>query len=138
MSTQKRHPRWWQLSLLVPLMMGLLLLDTHMWLSAVEHQIIGVGAVLLMYGALACWLWANQAALESETDQAGGWQRIDPTERQALEEAPRSVAPMSALVEQDSAEAHPFTEPTLLEAELQQVLYAPVDHCTLPSGARLN
>src|SRR4051794_26849371 len=77
MNTQNRHPRWWQLSLLAPIMMGLLLLDTHLVLSSMEHQIIEVGVVLLMYGAMACWLWANQEALEDENDETGGWHTIN-------------------------------------------------------------
>jgi len=143
MNTQNRHPRWWQLSLLVPLMMGLLLVDSHMRLFPWEHQVIEVGVVLLMYGALACWLWSNQDALEGETKQQGGWQRMQPAEWSAVEEAPwptssLPTASMPAGRRQDGDERYRLAEPVLFDAELKQTLHGPLNQCARPSGARLN
>ena len=133
MNTQNRHPRWWQLSLLVPLMLGLLLVDAHMRLSAWEHQTIEVGVVLLMYGAMACWLWANQAALESETKQEKRWQSLDLATGPTPDEMARP-----ALVEQNTTSHSQLAEPAPLTAELRQVLAREAIRCTPPSGARLN
>ena len=133
MNTQNRKPRWRQLMLFAPLMLGLLFMDTHLALSTVEHQLIEVGIVLLMYGAMACWLWANQEALENEDDQEGKWQRLDPAEWQALEETS-----LVASIARGGDAAYPFAESALSDVELQKVLYRPVNHCPVPSGARLN
>jgi len=143
MNTQNRHPRWWQLSLLVPLMLGLLLVDAHMRLLPWEHQVIEVGVVLLMYGALACWLWTNQDALEGETKQQGGWQSMEPAAWSTVEAASQltpslPTASIPAIRRQDSDEFYWLAEPVLLDAELEQTLQGPLNQCAPPSGARLN
>src|SRR4051812_3762685 len=116
MNRQKRHPRWRQLSLLIPLMMGLLLVDAHMQLSPLAHQTIEAGVVLLMYGSMACWLWANQAALESEAELAEPRRQATP-----LAEQTQDDLSWQAWVEQAIEEPHQRTESTLSTAELQQV-----------------
>lgn len=133
MNTQNRHPRWWQLSFLVPLMMALLLVDAHMRLFPWEHQVIEVGVVLLMYGALACWLWANQDALEGETKQQGGWQSIELAAGPAPDEMARPV-----LVEQNATNHSQLVEYVPLAAELQPIFSREAIRCAPPSGARLN
>lgn len=132
MNTPNRKPRWWQLSLLAPLMTGLLLVDVHMNLSPAAHQMVEVGVVLLMYGAMAYWLWMNQAALESTVNET----QTQPQTIARLE--PIQTVSGCQLVEQAREEQQPSDEPVGSAWELQQVLLRPELHCTPPSGARLN
>lgn len=133
MFTVKRKPQWWQLGLLAPLMAGLLILDTHLALAQWAHQCIEVGVVLLMYGSLACWLWLNQAALESEASKPGGWQRIDLETLQP----PTALLP-PAETEQPNVIAYPVATLNELDDALQHALHGPLYQHTPPSGARLN
>lgn len=133
MKIQNRKPSWGHLSLLVPLMLGLLLIDSYLKLSQLEHEFIEVGIVLLMYGSMACWLWVNQAALENETEDIGAWRQFDPKEGEVLEGSPMLVAATSKRIEQAD-----IGVPALLGPQLLQILHSPVYHCAPPSGARLN
>lgn len=133
MFTVKRKPQWWQLGLLAPLMAGLLILDMHLTLAQWAHQCIEVGVVLLMYGSLACWLWLNQAALESEMSKPGNWQRIEP-ENLSTPIALRQPAE----TEQMSVVAYPIATLNELDDALQHTLHGPFYQHTPPSGARLN
>jgi len=116
-----------------PVAGGLLILDTHLALAQWAHQCIEVGVVLLMYGLLACWLWLNQAALESEASKPGGWQRID------LKTLPPPMElPPPAEMEQPSFVAYPVARLNELDDALQHALQGPFYQHTPPSGARLN
>ncbi|MFN8493021.1 MAG: hypothetical protein U0350_35790 [Caldilineaceae bacterium] len=133
MFTQKRKPKWWQLGLLAPLMVGLLILDARLTLSQWEHQCIEVGVVLLMYGSMACWLWLNQEALENEANKPGGWQRIAP---ETLQQPTEPLPPVET--EQPSVVAYPVATLNELDDALQYALHGPLYQHTPPSGARLN
>lgn len=63
MNSRDRGPAWWQLNLLVPVMVGLLVLDARAPLSERGHTVAAVGIVLLVYGLVGLWLWANKLAL---------------------------------------------------------------------------
>lgn len=136
MNTQNRQLHrqacWWQLSLLAPLMAGLLLIDVHMKLSTLEHQTIEVGVMLLMYGAMAYWLWINQAALESASNEEQASQPASIADWQA------PIASECWLIEPAMSEPLPLDEPAWPVTELEQVLGRLELHCTPPSGARLN
>jgi len=77
MSTQYARPKWWQLYLTLPLLIGLFALDNRLKLSLRGHQVVQIGIVLLIYGLMHLWLKANARAL-SEMDRArhGGWVRV--------------------------------------------------------------
>lgn len=138
MKTQKRKPNWGRLFLLVPLMIGLLLVDTYLKLPSLGHQFIEVGVVILMYGAMAYWLFANQAALEAADDEAETWLWLDLEADQAPETAPLLTPAPSALLDRNGAQGPLVAEATLLAVELQHALQRPLLHCERPSGARLN
>jgi hypothetical protein len=65
MSTDHARPRWWQLYLVLPLMAALFAVDTRLKLSTRGHQVIQIGAVLLIYGLVRMWLRANARALSA-------------------------------------------------------------------------
>jgi hypothetical protein len=77
MSTQYARPKWWQLYLTLPLLIGLFALDNRLKLSLRGHEVVQIGIVLLIYGLMHLWLKANARAL-SEMDRArhGGWVRV--------------------------------------------------------------
>jgi hypothetical protein len=65
MSTNHAHPKWWQLYLVLPFLVALFVVDTRFKLSTRGHQIIQIGAVLLIYGLVHLWLKANARALSA-------------------------------------------------------------------------
>jgi hypothetical protein len=68
MNTNYSRPKWWQLYLTFPLLIGLFLLDSRLKLSAHGHQMVQLGILVLVYGLIYLWLKANSFAL-SKTDQ---------------------------------------------------------------------
>lgn len=62
-----QHPKWWLLSLLLPLMGGMLLLEHRVHVSAFWHQFIGVGIILVVYGLMGLWLWLNSDYFAEES-----------------------------------------------------------------------
>ena len=126
MNTQNRHPRWWQLSLLVPLMLELLFIEAKMSVPVWEHQMLELGVILLIFGVLAGWLGANRDALQNKITPAG--------RRPKLERAtgPAPAVYTLARVEQTSVKPHSLADSAAPTAEFQQVSYGP------PSGAQLN
>jgi len=69
MSSQYAHPKWWQLYLTFPLLIGLFILDNRLKLSLHGHQVLQIGIIVLVYGLIHFWIKANARAF-SEMDQA--------------------------------------------------------------------
>jgi hypothetical protein len=66
MFSQKRGPRWGLLYMIVPLAVGLLWLQLQTPLPEAGHKVAEVGVILLTYGLVALWLWANRLAILHE------------------------------------------------------------------------
>lgn len=132
MKTQN-HPKWWLLYLLAPLLGSLLVVDHHLPLSPLEHQFVQAGAILLLYSLMACWLWANQAVLESDSDEQE-WQPLD------LAAAQREPTEFSGQEEPEAADvpAYQVIEPTAAALELPPVVLEREIRYPAPRGARLN
>jgi hypothetical protein len=60
---QDVRPKWWQLYLLLPLLVGLFMVDFRLNLSARGHQIVQLGILVFVYWLVHLWLKANEAAL---------------------------------------------------------------------------
>ncbi len=56
-------PKWWQLYLTFPLLVGLFLLDTRLRLSTGGHEVVQLGSLFLEFGLVQLWLKANSRAL---------------------------------------------------------------------------
>jgi hypothetical protein len=63
MSRKNRTLMWWPLYALLPLTVGLLLLDTRLILPTWGHEIVEAGIVLLVFGLTARWISAHEPAL---------------------------------------------------------------------------
>ena len=73
MSSQTLHPKWWQLYLVLPLLLALFLVDHQLDLSILGHQVVQIGIVLLIYGFIHAWLKANRRAFsQMDREQNGG------------------------------------------------------------------
>jgi hypothetical protein len=66
MSPSSLHPKWWQLYLTFPLLIGLFVLDSRIRISNRGHQVMQIGIVLFVYGLIHVWLKANRSALMGE------------------------------------------------------------------------
>jgi hypothetical protein len=78
---QRSHLKWWQIKLLVPLMLGLLVLEKkYLALSPWGHQLMLIAIVIVVYGLMAYWLYRNQAVVRDASNQAGPWHRMDDLE----------------------------------------------------------
>lgn len=74
MTQQRSHLDWWQLKLVVPLMVGLIVLDEkYLAFSPLAHQLMLIVSVFMVYGLLAYGLYVRQTAIMNEPDQAGVW-----------------------------------------------------------------
>ncbi len=77
---QKGKPNWWLVSLTVPLMIGLLLLESHLQASPDVHRIMEFGIVVVGFGLMAAWVQANAGALQNEETDRVHWVLVLPSE----------------------------------------------------------
>ena len=63
MSSQDVPPKWWQLYLIIPLLIVLFVVENRLRISTRGHQAIQIGILLLIYGLVHLWLKANAATL---------------------------------------------------------------------------
>jgi hypothetical protein len=63
MSRKNRNLIWWPLYALLPLTIGLLLLDSRLILPTWGHQVVQSGVVLLVFSLVARWIGAHESAL---------------------------------------------------------------------------
>jgi hypothetical protein len=80
MDIREREPAWWQLYLLLALMIALLVIDGFVRISESDREAAALGALVLLCMLGALWVRANRKALlygyrqESVHDSAsGGW-----------------------------------------------------------------
>ncbi len=77
MTQQRSHLDWWQLKLVVPLMLVLIVLDEkYLSLSPLAHQLMLIVTVLVVYGLLAYGLYVHQAGLTDEPERVDAWQDL--------------------------------------------------------------
>ena len=60
---QDVRPKWWQLYLTLPLLIGLFMVDFRLELSTRGHQIAQLGILVFVYWLVHLWLKANESAL---------------------------------------------------------------------------
>lgn len=68
MNSSDARPKWWQLYLTFPLLIGLFAMDSRLKISILGHQVVQIGILLIVYGLIHLWLKANSSAL-SRMDQ---------------------------------------------------------------------
>ena len=62
------HPKWWQLYIILPLLIVFFAVDSRLKISEHGHQAVQIGIILVFYGLIHLWLRANATAL-SKLDQ---------------------------------------------------------------------
>ena len=75
MISRHARPKWWQVYLTLPLLVGLFAVDSRLKISARGHQVVQIGIILLVYGLIHVWLKANTGAL-SRMDREQNYRRI--------------------------------------------------------------
>jgi hypothetical protein len=95
MDTQDRGPAWWQLSLLMPVMIVLLVLGARAPLSEAGHQTAAIGTALLLYALLGLWVRANRLPLKRANELVALLR--EPREKVGREEACRESPPANTL-----------------------------------------
>jgi hypothetical protein len=73
MSSKKQNARWWQVYLMVPVLLGLFWPETRAPLTQTEHVIAELGILALIFSAVRWWLRANRSALMSSDARDAGW-----------------------------------------------------------------
>ena len=63
MDTQDRRPAWWQLLLLLPVTIGLFVIEARAPFSEPVHTAATVGILVLTYALVGLWVHANRLAL---------------------------------------------------------------------------
>jgi hypothetical protein len=63
MTHKQPRPAWWLLYALVPMMGGLLLVESCAALSPGWHKAMQMGIILFVYGLVCVWIWVNEVAL---------------------------------------------------------------------------
>ncbi len=67
-----RKPAWWQLFLLVPVMLGLVGLEALKPLPGVSDQIVDAAVVVLFFGSVLEWVHMNGGLLETYSMEQDG------------------------------------------------------------------
>lgn len=68
MQTQNDSPKWWQLYLIFPSLVGLFVFDHRLNISIGGHEIVQIGSLALVLSFVYIWIKANTDAL-SRLDQ---------------------------------------------------------------------
>jgi hypothetical protein len=63
MDTQDPRPAWWQLLLLLPAILGVVIVEARTPLSETVHTVATVGILALTYALVGLWVRANRLAL---------------------------------------------------------------------------
>ena len=99
MLSQNTRPRWWQLYLTFPLLIGLFVMDARLRISSRGHQAVQIGIILLIYGLIHVWLKANRSALSRMDQNAYGRSfrviQIPPAELSESAHQKRSILQLS-------------------------------------------
>jgi hypothetical protein len=66
MSNKEHKPAWWQLYILVPVMIGLILVEQLDPLPGIASEIIDLSVVVLTFGTMLAWMWINSGLIEFE------------------------------------------------------------------------
>ena len=72
-SSGRSHPKWWQLYVMLPILLGLFLVEMRLPLTAFENVAVQLGILLLIYGFIHLWLRANRRALLGLDEEQGEW-----------------------------------------------------------------
>ena len=99
MLSQNTRPRWWQLYLTFPLLIGLFVMDARLRISNRGHQAVQIGIILMIYGLIHVWLKANRSALSRMDQSAYGRSfrviQIPPAELSESAHQKRSILQLS-------------------------------------------
>jgi hypothetical protein len=74
MKKQRTHPRWWQVYVMLPFLVGLFWPEMEARLSEAGHVILELGIVLLIFAFIQVWLRANRSALLQLEEPEDLWQ----------------------------------------------------------------
>jgi hypothetical protein len=99
---KQRKLAWWQLFALVPIMLGLMVIEQLAPLPGVSPEIVDVGIVLLTFGAMIAWVNINAGLLE--------WYYIEKDEMQDNFRV-TVYEPKPHTSDEDSSEAMQFEAP---------------------------
>ena len=64
MLNKERKPAWWQLYILVPVMLGLILIEQLDPLPGISPEIADVSVVVLTFGTMLAWMRINSGLIE--------------------------------------------------------------------------
>jgi hypothetical protein len=73
MITKKRNPKWWQVYLALPVLMGLFWLEMQIPLTYTENVLAQLGLLFLFFGYVQRWLRENRSALMHLDQAEGEW-----------------------------------------------------------------
>lgn|SRR5574341_1730883 len=63
---KKPKPKWWQLFALLPAMVGLLVIESQVATLPLEHQVLQLGILILIFGLIALWVRVNTDTIMNE------------------------------------------------------------------------
>jgi len=64
MLNQEHKPAWWQLYILVPVMLGLILVEQLDPLPGISSEIVDLSVVVLTFGMMLAWMRINSGLIE--------------------------------------------------------------------------
>ena len=95
MSSKKQQPKWWQVYVALPLLLGLFWPETHARLTRTDHILAELGILGLIFGFMRLWQQANRSAFMSSETTEFGWgirdSRIASQPPKVAEEPDRSL-----------------------------------------------
>ncbi len=63
---QVRKPVWWLLYALIPLLIGLLIIEHDLVLSLLGHELVQIGILVVVFGLMALWVRANEKGITTD------------------------------------------------------------------------
>jgi hypothetical protein len=91
MSSKQRHPKWWQLYIMLPLLVGLFWQEMQAPFTETGHVIAQLGILFLIFGFVQLWMRANRSALMYMDEDEGQWRihiyQVPPAQVRSLDDA---------------------------------------------------
>ncbi|HSN77500.1 MAG TPA: hypothetical protein VL334_20705 [Anaerolineae bacterium] len=131
------QPKWWLLYLLLPVLVGLFVIESKASISDAGHRVVGVGIVLLVFGLIELWLRANDANLRAQQWRAQQWhetRRVVYTAQGQFVSSKKAGAQPASATPARIAEAVPVAQGLESKALAESAVLEPIGGLSSPTS----
>lgn len=129
------RPKWWILFLLLPVLVGLFVIDYKAPISDAGHRVMGVGIVLLVFGLIELWLRGNDTnirAVQWRATQGHETRRVIYTAQGQFVSIKKASAQSAFVTAARVAEVEPVEQGSESTAQANSAVLEPIGSLSSP------